>query len=70
MAHDEVFAGPVSESVPTSVTGFASRRERANSTASFTYYDDEESPDVSAWQEDEIMENGIEDETDEETFLD
>ena len=33
----QVFAGPMSESVPSSVTGFAHRRSRADSTASFTY---------------------------------
>ncbi|KFZ06971.1 hypothetical protein V501_06875 [Pseudogymnoascus sp. VKM F-4519 (FW-2642)] len=37
MAHDEIFSGPMSESVPTSVTSFAHHRARADSTASFTY---------------------------------
>ncbi|KAF2811181.1 P-type ATPase-like protein [Mytilinidion resinicola] len=43
MAHEEVFAGPMSESVPTSVSSFAHRRQRsrADSTASFTYYDED-----------------------------
>ncbi|KAB2576964.1 ATPase P-type K/Mg/Cd/Cu/Zn/Na/Ca/Na/H-transporter [Lasiodiplodia theobromae] len=45
MAQDEIFSGPMSESVPTSVTGFAHRqRSRADSTVSitsFTFYDDE-----------------------------
>jgi cation-transporting P-type ATPase 13A2 len=45
MAQDEVFAGPMGESVPTSVSSFAHRRGRADSTASFTYYqEDEEDP--------------------------
>ena len=44
MAQDEMFSGPMGESVPTSVSSFAHRRGRADSTASFTYYqeDDEE----------------------------
>jgi len=39
----QVFAGPMSESVPTSVSSFAHRRRRAraDSTTSFTYYDDD-----------------------------
>ncbi|KAL9123309.1 MAG: hypothetical protein Q9187_000148 [Circinaria calcarea] len=50
MAHDEVFAGPMSESVPSSATGFANRRIRADSTASFTYF--EENQDAVGWHED------------------
>jgi cation-transporting ATPase 13A2 len=42
MAHDEVFGGPMAESVPTSVSSFAHRRGRADSTASFTYYQEDE----------------------------
>ncbi|KAI9687538.1 MAG: hypothetical protein M1822_002148 [Bathelium mastoideum] len=42
MAHDDVFAGPVSESVPSSISAFAHRRPRADSTTSFTYYNEEE----------------------------
>ena len=38
MAQDEVFSGPMGESVPTSVSSFAHRRGRADSMASFTYY--------------------------------
>ena len=50
MAHDEVFAGPISESVPSATTGFANRRDRTGSTASFTYYPDEDvSPDELVW---------------------
>ncbi|KAI9652561.1 MAG: hypothetical protein M1829_001503 [Trizodia sp. TS-e1964] len=44
MAHDEVFAGPISESVPTSVTSFAHRRSRASSTVSFTYFEESQKP--------------------------
>ena len=41
MAQDEVYAGPMSESVPSSATGFIHRRSRADSSASFTYFEDE-----------------------------
>ncbi|KAK8247670.1 P-type ATPase-like protein [Phyllosticta capitalensis] len=49
MAQDEIFSGPMSESVPSSVTGFAHRRPRAESAASvtsFTFYDDHDSLDT------------------------
>lgn len=44
MAQDELYSGPVAESLPTSVSAFAHRRRRADSTTSFTYFrdDDEE----------------------------
>ncbi|KAK4127694.1 hypothetical protein N657DRAFT_641704 [Parathielavia appendiculata] len=42
MAHDEVFAGPMAESLPTSVSAFSHRRARADSTASFSFYQDED----------------------------
>ena len=38
----QVFAGPISESVPSSVTGFAHRRSRADSVPSFTYFQEED----------------------------
>ncbi|KAF2474203.1 uncharacterized protein BDR25DRAFT_323219 [Lindgomyces ingoldianus] len=41
MTKTKVFAGPMSESVPTSISSFAHRRPRADSTTSFTYYDDD-----------------------------
>ncbi|KAF6815850.1 p-type ATPase [Colletotrichum sojae] len=41
MAHDELFSGPMAESLPTSVSAFSHRRPRADSTTSFTYYQDE-----------------------------
>lgn len=53
MAHDEVFAGPMSESVPSSMTGFTRRRSRADSTASFTYL--QEDGASSDWTEDEAV---------------
>ncbi|KAG8532110.1 uncharacterized protein KY384_003747 [Bacidia gigantensis] len=53
MAHDEVFAGPMSESIPSSVTGFAHRRPRTDSVTSFTYFqEDDESPE---WSEDQAV---------------
>ncbi|KAI1166378.1 hypothetical protein F5B18DRAFT_607041 [Nemania serpens] len=49
MAQDELFSGPMAESLPTSVSAFAHRRQRADSTASFTYYQEEEnSPEAEA----------------------
>lgn len=49
----QVFAGPMSESVPSSVTGFAHRRARADSIASFTFFrEDDESLD---WSEDQAI---------------
>lgn len=50
----------MSESVPSSVTGFAHRRSRADSVASFTYFqDDDESPE---WSEDQaVIDEGEED---------
>ncbi|GJN86126.1 hypothetical protein PLIIFM63780_009703 [Purpureocillium lilacinum] len=42
MAHEELYSGPMAESLPTSVSAFSHRRARADSTASFTYYDEEE----------------------------
>jgi cation-transporting ATPase 13A3/4/5 len=48
MAHEEVFGGPMAESVPTSVSSFAHRRGRADSSASFTYYQEDEDEDAGA----------------------
>ncbi|KAI1462204.1 hypothetical protein F4805DRAFT_409700 [Annulohypoxylon moriforme] len=42
MAQDELFSGPVAESLPTSLSAFSHRRQRADSTASFAYYTEEE----------------------------
>lgn len=46
-----MFAGPVSESVPTSTASFVHRRARADSTASFTYF--QEAEDSQDWLDDE-----------------
>jgi len=49
----QVFAGPMSESIPTSITGFAHRRGRADSITSFTYFqEDDEAPE---WPEEEAV---------------
>ncbi|KAI1339008.1 hypothetical protein F5Y15DRAFT_89450 [Xylariaceae sp. FL0016] len=42
MAQEELFSGPVAESLPTSVSAFSHRRQRADSTTSFAYYDQEQ----------------------------
>ncbi|KAI1075240.1 hypothetical protein F5B20DRAFT_560528 [Whalleya microplaca] len=45
MAQDELFSGPMAESLPTSLSAFSHRRQRADSTTSFTsfaYYNEEE----------------------------
>ncbi|KAI0852262.1 hypothetical protein F5Y00DRAFT_227703 [Daldinia vernicosa] len=42
MAHDELFSGPMAESFPTSLSAFSHRRQRADSIASFAYYNEEE----------------------------
>lgn len=55
MAHEEVFGGPVAESVPTSVSSFAHRRGRADSTASFTYYQEEENEGLPASEDDSAI---------------
>lgn len=57
-----MFAGPMSESVPSSVTGFAHRRPRADSLASFTYFqEDDESPE---WSEGRVVVDEDEEGTD------
>ena len=46
----------MSESVPSSTTGFAHRRNRADSTASFTYLEEnEESSESSPWPDDQAI---------------
>jgi cation-transporting ATPase 13A2 len=46
MAQDEMFSGPMGESVPSSISSFAHRRARADSTASFTYYEEGQEQDL------------------------
>jgi cation-transporting P-type ATPase 13A2 len=42
----KLFSGPVAESLPTSVSAFSHRRTRADSTTSFTYYDEDETAEL------------------------
>ncbi|KAK2065762.1 ATPase [Colletotrichum caudatum] len=53
MAHDELFSGPIAESLPTSVSSFSHRRPRADSTTSFTYYQDEPEPSPTSYDDEE-----------------
>ncbi|KAK1594718.1 ATPase [Colletotrichum navitas] len=53
MAHDELFSGPIAESLPTSVSSFSHRRPRADSTTSFTYYQDEPEPSPTSYDNEE-----------------
>ncbi|KAI1002226.1 putative cation-transporting ATPase [Podosphaera aphanis] len=43
MAQEEVFAGPMCESVPTSLSSFVHQRPRVNSITSFTFYQEGQS---------------------------
>lgn len=61
MADDEMFSGPVSESVPDSTVGFFSRRRsRSDSVTSFTYYDEDQDSAESWTEENETLEDGEE----------
>jgi hypothetical protein len=62
MAQDEVFAGPMSESVPTSVSSFHYQRprQRQGSISSFTYFQEDAEPPE--WSDEEA----VVDESDEE----
>ncbi|KAK0663981.1 putative type V cation-transporting ATPase [Cercophora samala] len=42
MAHDELYSGPMAESLPTSVSAFHHRRSRADSTASFSFWQEDD----------------------------
>ncbi|OAT12298.1 ATPase [Blastomyces gilchristii SLH14081] len=56
MAQDEIYAGPMSESIPSSVASFVPRRSRRESQLSFTYFPD--TPEVPEW----TVEDAVEDE--------
>ncbi|OJD12609.1 hypothetical protein AJ78_06833, partial [Emergomyces pasteurianus Ep9510] len=47
MAHDEIYAGPMSESIPSSAASFVRRRSRRDSQLSFTYF--RESTEAPEW---------------------
>lgn len=55
MAQDEVFSGPMSESVPTATSAFSHRRSRADSTASFTYYEEDQETGSEDWPEEAVL---------------
>ncbi|KAL4890393.1 hypothetical protein BDV59DRAFT_184390 [Aspergillus ambiguus] len=56
MARDEVFDGPISESIPSSVVSFSHRRDRHDSTVSFTYFQGED--DFVEWPDENAVEAG------------
>lgn len=60
MAQDEMFSGPMAESVPTATSSFGHRRSRADSTTSFTYY--EEDRDGDSEEEEVFQEEAVIDE--------
>ncbi|KAK1760725.1 hypothetical protein QBC47DRAFT_355886 [Echria macrotheca] len=51
MAHDELYSGPMAESLPTSVSAFSHRHSRADSITSFSFYqEDADGEDVPIFQ--------------------
>ena len=57
MAQDEMFSGPMSESVPTATSAFSHRRSRADSNASFTYYEEDRDFDSEEWPEEAVLDD-------------
>ena len=57
----------MSESIPSSVTGFANRRTRADSTASFTYFQDNQETD--SWSDEAIDHESINQSEDEDDSM-
>lgn len=55
MAQEEIFSGPMSESVPTASSSFHHRRSRADSNVSFTYYEEERDFDSEEWPEEAVF---------------
>ncbi|EGP85061.1 uncharacterized protein MYCGRDRAFT_46026 [Zymoseptoria tritici IPO323] len=55
MAQDEIFSGPMSESVPTASSSFFHRRSRADSNVSFTYYEEDRDFDSEEWPEEAVF---------------
>ncbi|RAH48335.1 putative P-type ATPase [Aspergillus brunneoviolaceus CBS 621.78] len=53
MARSEVYDGPISESIPSSVVSFSHRRDRKDSTTSFTYFHDDE--DHTLWPPEDAL---------------
>ncbi|EWC45057.1 hypothetical protein DRE_06196 [Drechslerella stenobrocha 248] len=59
MSQEDVFSGPITESVPSSVSAFAHRRRsRTESNASFTFFQQDE---VENWDNEEAIEDGDDD---------
>ncbi|KAF9882968.1 hypothetical protein FE257_004372 [Aspergillus nanangensis] len=58
MARNEVFDGPISESIPSSVVSFSHRRDRNGSNVSFTYFQGED--DFVEWPDEDAIEAGSE----------
>ncbi|GAB1212037.1 hypothetical protein ATERTT37_001164, partial [Aspergillus terreus] len=56
MARNEVFDGPISESIPSSVVSFSHRRNRNDSTVSFTYFQGED--DFVEWPDEHAVDAG------------
>ena len=65
MAQDEMFAGPMSESVPTATTAFSHRRSTADNTATFAFYDEHDEQHGSGTDAEEGDEEAVLDEMDE-----
>nr|POE65066.1 putative cation-transporting atpase [Quercus suber] len=63
MAQDEMFSGPMSESVPNATAAFSHRRSRADSSASFAYYEEDRDFDEEA-EDEEWAEEAVLDEED------
>ncbi|KIW09275.1 uncharacterized protein PV09_00196 [Verruconis gallopava] len=58
MATDEMFSGPLAESVPTSVSAFSHRRFRSDSNASFQFFNEELNEGEDGDMEEEAMTDG------------
>lgn len=61
LTHFKLYSGPVAESLPTSVSAFSHRRRRADSTTSFTYYDEQPEGDNFSENSDELFLNDEDD---------
>lgn len=67
----QLYSGPMAESLPTSVSAFNHRRSRANSTTSFSFYQDEPEDDTAILEQvrsgaDDLDELPFEDELEDE----
>ncbi|KAL2866337.1 putative P-type ATPase [Aspergillus lucknowensis] len=61
MAHSEIFDGPISESIPSSIASFSRRQVRQDSITSFSHHQEHE--DTFDWPRREVrdLENGFDD---------